>query len=172
MSIDINLHPFLFSTGTLLAYTIDNDCYNGRHFVWCALSCDSRTQAASSNPLNIARRFIEDVVSLDRHSDKINQNIAGILNGAKTLFEKGIIDKETRTQVKAKVNNAVPTDFLPVMYVIDTKKVLPRIIEVPPAKIASKLSPEYKITDLTAGEYELIDVAQLISAAHSVPRRF
>jgi hypothetical protein len=172
MTIDVNQYPFLFSAGTVLAYNIDNDCYGGKHFVWCALSCDSRSQAASSNPLSIARRLIEDVVSLDRHSDKINQNIAGILNGAKILSENGKIDRQTLLKVKMMVKTAVPTDFLPVIYVIDTNKVNKRIIEVPPSSTASKLSPEYKITDLVDSEYELIDVAQLVTAAHSIPRRF
>ena len=172
MSIDVNDHPYLFSTGTVLAYNVDKDCYGGKHFVWCALSCNSRSQAASSNPLTIARRLIEDVFSLDTHSDKINQNIAGILNGAKILYNNGIIDSKTRKRVNRKVKDAVPSDFLPVIYVIDTRKVNSRIIEVPPIATASKLSPEYKLTDLKYGEFKLVDVAQLIHTATNVPRRF
>lgn len=171
MPISIMRHPYLFSTGTVLAYNIDNEFYDGKHFVWCALSCDSRDQAASSNPLSIARRFIEDVVSLDTHSDKINQNIAGILYGSHVLCEKGLIDSETMDRIQGRVRLARWSEFLPLMYVIDTRKVISRIIEVPPVDAASKTSPEYKLTDLQEGEYELLDIAQLISAAHKVSGR-
>ena len=171
MPIDVHDHPYLFSTGTLLAYNIDNDCYGGKHFVWCALSCNSRSQAASSNPFTIARRLIEDVFTLDEHSDKINQNIAGILNGAKTLYNHRVIDNKTRKRVNEIVKHAVRSDFLPVIYVINTHKVNSRIIEVPPIATARRLSPEYKLTDLHDGEFELINVAQLIFAATEGPGR-
>ena len=172
MPIDINLYPFLFSTTTRFAYNVDNDFYNGKHFVWVALKFDDLySQAANSNPLTIANNFIREVVTTDGHCDRIAANMVGVSNGAKRMCENGIINAETRKLIEYRIRDAVFEDFLPLVYIINTSKVKDRIIEVPPALAAKPDSPEFKIIDLENGEYELIDLGEIIRAARTLVRR-
>lgn len=171
MAIDVNEYPFLFSTTTRIAKNIDEVFYDGKHFVWIALKFDDKTQAANSNPLTIADSFIREVTTYDGHHDKINANVVGILNGAKEMFRLKKIDKNKRNQIMVRVNIATYDEFLPLLYVIDTKKVASRIIEVPPDEAAKPNSPEYKLLDLQEGEYELIDLAEMVGAATKVMNR-
>jgi len=163
MSINLDEHPFLFSTTTRLAYNIDNDYYDGKHYVWVALRFDDLdNQAASSNPLSIAADYVKGVMTMDRHSFSILANIAGVTNGAKQMKTLKRINNKKMKEIIAEINRAKFEDFMPMVYVIDSRKVATRIIEVPPAETARSLSPEYKITDLQEDEYELIDFSEIV----------
>ncbi|MGN1367968.1 MAG: hypothetical protein ACI4WX_03795 [Aristaeellaceae bacterium] len=172
MAINICDHPFLFSTTTKFAYNIDNDFYGGKHYVWAALKFDDlEEQAANSNPLTIANNFIKEVITTDGHCDRINANIVGVRRGAAMMLRSGAIDQQTQKRISNRINDAYYEDFLPLVYVIDTSKVASRIIEVPPAYAALPNSPEYKIMDLQSGEYELIDIARIITDTRKLKRR-
>lgn len=172
MPINIHEHPFLFSTTTRFAYNIDNDFYGGKHYVWAALKFDDlEVQAANSNPLTIANNFIKEVTTTDGHCDRINANIVGVRKGVAMMQKLGAIDQNTKRRIINRINDAYYEDFLPLVYVINTSKVVSRIIEVPPDLAALPNSPEYKIVDLQSGEYELIDLGSIITAARRLQRR-
>lgn len=165
MPIDVDKHPYLFSTTTKLADSIDNLFYERKHYVWVALYFDNLDkQAASSNPLTRATDYAKGVMTLDRHSDIILGNIAGVLNGVKYMYNSKKIDKKTRDAITAKINTASFEDFFPMVYVIDTRKVNSRIVPVEPSETARATSPEYKIFDLQDGEFELLDLSDIVKA--------
>lgn len=171
-TVDEDKHPFLFSVGSRMAYNVDCDYYKCKHYLWIAYDFHNRKkQAASSDPLTIAKEFIDGVVTLDRHSDQINRNVAGILYGAEEMLRKKLIDEKTRDKIITTIKMAVRTDFLPVAYVINTKKVNERIKKVSSDKTARKGTPEYLLYDLSKGEYQLVDLSVLLEAAHEFPRR-
>ena len=171
MTIDVDKYPFLFSTTTRIAKNIDEDFYNGNHFVWIALKFDDKSQAANSNPLTIANNFIREVTTYDGHHDKINANKVGIMNGATVMCRLKKIKLKEKMQIMTRVKIATYDEFLPLLYVIDTRKVAARIIEVPPNEAAKPDSPEYKLYDLHEGEFELIDLADVIGAATKIERK-
>lgn len=159
--IDTNKYPLLFSVGTSLAYSVDNEYYNGVHYVWCATKINSFTQPLTSNPISIAKRWLRIVADGDIHVPDVDANTSGILNGAKLKLSNKHITKQDNKAIRSKVAVATYKDFLPVLYVIDTKKVKSRCIEVPPNRVASATSIEYIIEDLQDGEYDLLDIGEL-----------
>ncbi len=171
MTIDVDKYPFLFSTTTRIAKNIDEDFYNGNHFVWIALKFDDKKQAANSNPLTIANNFIREVATYDGHHDRINANKVGMMNGAMEMYKHKKISKKERKQIMTRIEISTYDEFLPLLYIIDTKKVASRIIEVPPDKAAKPDSPEYKLLDLHENEYELIDLAEIVGAATRIERK-
>lgn len=171
-AIDPKKHPFLFSVGTRCAYNIDNDFYKGKHFMWLALSFDDLDhQAESSNPLTKAENFIKEVVSEDGDCDSIYQNIAGIVKGVKAKHSANDITDEERNTIFNRLADITTADFLPYLYIVDTRKVASRIIEVPPDQAARRTMSEYKIFDLVEGEFELVDLGAAVNAAKRVRRR-
>lgn len=171
MPIDADKFPLLFSTTTRLAYDIDNFYYNRKHFVWVALYVDNlNIQAASSNPLTIAADFAKGIVTLDRHNEKILGNIVGVRNGVKYMYEAGKITALLKKEIISYIQSATFKDFFPMIYIIDTKKVNSRIVPVPSIDGARASSPEYKIFDLQDGEFELLDLSEVISAGKIIPR--
>ena len=170
MPIDVDKYPLVYSTTTHLAYNIDNFFYDRKHYVWIALYADNlAVQAASSNPITIAADFAKGIVTQDRHNEKILGNIVGVLNGVKHMFETKKIDRKTKKDIISRIKTATIEDFYPMLYIIDTKKVNDRIIHVPPKEGARANFPEYKICDLQEGEYEIIDLREIIKAGKNIP---
>lgn len=162
MSIDINEHPFMFSVGTKLAYSIAKRYYGNVHYVWCAVDFDNKKQPPTSNPLTIAKRWMSIVIGGDRHATEVDSNKAGILSGAKAKYDDKIIDAKQLKIIKQMVATAEYEAFFPVLYVIETKKVYDRSIEVDVKNRASDRSIEYKIVDLSENEFQLIDFYSLV----------
>lgn len=164
MEIDFENSPLLFSIGTLFAYRIDHMYYGNVHYVWCTTHFNDKKQPVTSRPQSICKRFFEQVVSGDRHTKEIEDNKAGILRGAQAKLEAGVIDSEQYNEICQLVNLARYEDFFPVLYIIDGKKVgSTRCKEVDKKDRASDTSIEYKIFDLSEGEYELINFHNLLS---------
>lgn len=162
MEIDFDKNPFLFSIGTLFSYRIDRRYYGNVHYVWCTTRFNDKKQPITSRPQSICKRFLEQVVSGDRHTKEIEDNKAGILRGAQAKLEAGVIDNDQYNEICQLVNLARYEDFFPVLYIIDGKKVgSARCKEVDKKDRASDTSIEYKIFDLIEGEYELIDFKSL-----------
>lgn len=149
--------PFLYSAGTKLAYDIAKDYYNNTHYVWCAVKFNSPNQAPTSNPATICNRYLSQIISGDRHMDEIPRNITGILNGAKHKFSSGIISDDQRKGISGIVNCAKYRDFMPILYIIDSKKVINKLKIVPEEERACPEIVEYRIFDLEPGEFEIID---------------
>ena len=157
-------NPFLFSVGSFFSYKIDRRYYGNVHYVWCTTSFDNKKQPITSNPQSICKRFLEQIISGDRHTSEIDNNKAGILRGAQAKLESGIINENQYQEICQLVNIADYEDFFPVLYVIDARRVgYERCKEVERNKKASDTSIEYIIFDLREGEYELINFKNLLS---------
>lgn len=155
--------PLLYSVGTKLAYKINNRYYKGSHYVWCADSFNSKEQPPTSNPCTIIKRYLEQISSGDRHTVEINNNIAGILKGAKAKLEDGVIDEVQYEEIRALVSLADYKAFFPMLYIIETNKVRNKCNAVPTKDRASDDSFEYKITSLQNGEYHIVDFEPILS---------
>lgn len=163
----------LYSLGTRLAYKIDNEFYSRKHFVWCTIHFHSDKQAPSSNPYTIAKRFLSQVLSGDRHDPFIKSNAIGILRGAKSHYENGDISTRQYNTLKQIVRLAEYKHFMPILYIIDAKKTIRRAKIVESKKKASDSSVELIIEDLTDGEFEIIDFSRLLDdLVHPCEGRF
>lgn len=154
--------PVLYSLGTRLAYKIDNEFYSRKHFVWCTIHFHSDKQAPSSNPYTLAKRFLSQVLSGDRHDPFIKSNAIGILRGAKAHFENGTISPIQYNTIKQIVSLAEYKHFMPILYIIDTKKVAGRVKIVESNKKANNSSVELIVEDLKDDEFEIIDFSRLL----------
>lgn len=163
MSIKPSKNPFLFSAGTLLAYKIAKTYYNDVHYVWCTTEFHSLSQAVTSNPLSICKRLLEITTTGDRHAKEINDNKAGILIGANEKLKTGIITSDQYKTINEYVSCASYDAFLPVLYIIDSRKVKTKCIEVLPKEKASDISVEYKITELHNDDFQIIQFRDLLN---------
>lgn len=157
----------LFSTITELAYSIDRKFYNGVHFVWCTETFDANVQPRSSNPKTLCARYIEQLITEDKHASEINNNKAGILKGAKAKLEQGATTKEQFEDIKTLVRYARKEDFYPIIMLINRNAVIKKqkLHVVSADKAASKNSIEYIIYDLQHNEFEAIHLRDVLSGA-------
>lgn len=162
MGLNINNHPLLYSASTVLASKVAKRYYNNIHFVWCTTSFNSDKQPPTSNPATICKRYLEQAVRGDRHANEITTNIAGILRGAKAKLANGIISRSEYNDIRRIVSVAEYKDFLPVLYIIESRKVKDRCIDVPLIDRASDFSVEYKIEDLKEDEFQLISFSDIL----------
>lgn len=77
-------------------------------------------------------------------------------------YKAGIINSTQRSEIEQIVSLADYEAFCPVLFVIDTKKVAGRSIEVDVKDRASDHSIEYKVIDLAEDEFQLIDIYSLV----------
>lgn len=158
MDIDPTSTPVLYSIGTLLACKISQAYYNNVHYVWCTTKYDSLSQPATANPQTIARRYLEQITKGDRHAVEIEKNIAGILRGAKSKLDQGVINKKQHKQIRDLVGQAKYESFFPVIYIIYSEKVKDKCEKVKEYDCASDSSVEYLITDLEEGDFNIINI--------------
>lgn len=164
MTIDFEKNPFLFSIGTWFSYRINQIYYGDVHYVWCTTCFNDKNQPITSNPRSICKRFLDQIVSGDRHTKEIEENKAGILRGAQAKLDAGVINNVQYKEICQLVNLARYEDFFPVLYVINGRKVGNiRCVEVARKDRASDTAKEFRIFDLSKGEYELIDFKNLLS---------
>ncbi|MBP1920287.1 hypothetical protein [Youngiibacter multivorans] len=153
---------FLYSVNSQLAYKISQKYYNMFHYVWCSTKFDfGYDQPASSNPMTIAKDFLRDIRTMDRHSSIINNNKIGILRGAKYKREENIISSEQEEEIIAIVNAAKFENFLPIVYVIPYELVKDSITSVETKDKAADHSIEYKIETLNREQFDKIDLDKL-----------
>lgn len=161
MSNELDNVPLLYSVGTLLAYKIANRYYK-RHYVWCTTNFDSKKQPITSNPQTICRRYLEQILTSDRHTVEIEKNKVGILTGAKINFDKGLISKAQYNIIKNIVACAEYESFFPVIYIIYTERVKHKCIRVRKEDCASDTSLEFKIESLEDGEFSIINLYDIL----------
>lgn len=159
----IDKTPLLYSVGTKLAYRINKRYYKDVHYVWCADSFNSKDQPPTSNPCTIIKRYLEQISSGDRHTKEIDNNVAGILKGAKAKLDAGVINKKQYNAIRKIVSSSDYRAFFPVLYIIETSKVRHKCEAVPIKDRASDESFEYKIASLEEGEYQIIDFESVLS---------
>ena len=154
----------LFSVGTQFARRINEYYYNDIHYVWCSSNYNDKKQAATSNPKTICKRLLDIVLTTDRHAVELNDNKAGILRGAQTKLEQGVINENQFNEICQLVNLARYEDFLPIIYIIDYNKVgSKRCTIVPIKERASDASVEYLITNLSKDEFQIIEIKDLLN---------
>jgi hypothetical protein len=155
----------LYSTNTWLAYTISQIYYREEHFVWCSPyfsslslpACD-QTSRPSSTPGKIYTLLYEEVLSGERHSDKIRHNKAGIRRGANYKKQAGIITEDQKLDIYAAVKKAQVVDYRPIIYVIPFSLVANMAVEVPVRERAHPLSREYRIERLPRRCFDVISI--------------
>lgn len=163
MGLDISKNPFLYSVGTELAYKIAKRYYNNIHYVWCTTEFNSLKQPPTSNPATICKRYLEQITTGDCHTKEIENNMAGILRGAKAKFDSGVIDKTVYNKIRNYVSGADYEAFFPVLYIVESRKIRDRYIEVITKERASDDAVEYKIEDLKVNEFRIISFKDVLS---------
>ena len=163
MGLDISKNPFLYSVGTELAYKIAKRYYNNIHYVWCTTEFNSLKQPPTSNPVTICKRYLEQITTGYRHTKEIENNMAGILRGAKAKFDSGVIDKTVYNKIRNYVSGADYEAFFPVLYIVESRKIRDRYIEVITKERASDDAVEYKIEDLKVNEFRIISFKDVLS---------
>ena len=163
MGLDIKNNPFLYSVGTQLAYKIAKRYYKNIHYVWCTTEFNSSKQPPTSNPATICKRYLEQITTRDRHKKEIENNIAGILKGAKAKLNSGVISKKEYNEIRSIVSAAEYEAFFPILYIVESKKIKDRYVEVVVEERASDDAVEYKIEDLKENEFEIISFKDILS---------
>lgn len=163
MGLDIKNNPFLYSVGTQLAYKIAKRYYKNIHYVWCTTEFNSSKQPPTSNPATICKRYLEQITTGDRHTKEIENNIAGILKGGKAKLNSGVISKKEYNEIRSIVSAAEYEAFFPILYIVESKKIKDRYVEVVVEERASDDAVEYKIEDLKENEFEIISFKDILS---------
>ncbi len=154
MGLNTKQDPILYSVGTHLAYKIAKRYYKNIHYVWCTTAFNASKQPPTSNPSKICKRYLEQITTGDRHAKEIENNIAGILRGAKEKFGSGVINKKEYNEIRSIVSAAEYGSFFPMLYIIESEKVKNKCKEVSEADRASDDAVEYKVEDLMEDEFE------------------
>lgn len=142
----------LYSVNSELAYQISIRYYGGLHYVWCTPVFSARnhsefdaTPPPTSCPSDIYHNLAEEVRRRDRHSAKIQENRAGLLRGARTKHEEGVITADELREIEGIAAAAETANFRPLLYVIPFVAVSHLLREVPVPERANSMSPEYII---------------------------
>jgi hypothetical protein len=156
----------LWSTATWLKWHIQEEYFGGTHYVWCSPVLNSRStgfysasagRPASSDPFTIYHEIYDAIRTGDRHCAKIAEQGTNLMATATKLELDGIIDEDTRNKVLALVKFATLTDWRPLIYCIPWDPVASRVEEID-ANLRAGVAKEYRIRDLTADEFQLIEL--------------
>lgn len=155
----------LYSTNTWLAFIIGQRYYNQLHWVCCATSLDSKSQPPyegtnppSACPRDIYRVLAGDACRGDRHSAAIARNRVGILKGAADKRSKGVITTQQEKEIGEILDQAVPQDFRPLLYIICFGPVQDIAQPLPVAERAHPLSLEYVIPELHRSLFDIVEL--------------
>lgn len=168
MGLDVKKNPFLYSVGTQLSHKISKMYYKNVYYVWCTTRFHSPKQPPTSNPATICKRYLEQIATGDRHTKEIENNMVGILRGAKDKYNSGVISKKEYNEIRSVVSAAEYEAFIPVIYIVDSKKVKDRCIEVLVGERASDDAVEYRIEDLHENEFEIISFKDVLSGVVNI----
>lgn len=156
-----------YSTNTKLAFILGERFYCSNHFVWCSPVFDPdklddydfrKRIPVSSSPYKIYKSLKEDVLSIDMHSPKIEQNRSGLKKGAAIMLSKGVIDTDDFARIIKIIDKATIQDFTPIVYLIPKELVKNKIKIVEIESAANPLSTEFQIEGLSNAEFELIEI--------------
>ncbi len=155
-----------YSTNTYLAWYINEEFYNGRHFVWCSPVFNSQMLSkydlhfnipSSSNPYSIYRNLKSDIEQNDSHSYKIKEIKNGIRFGAANMLKKGLITNHEFGIIDELIETSTLNDFRPLLYIIPSDKVDSQIEIVKIKERANKFGCEFRIIDLNKCDFEIIE---------------
>ena len=153
----------LYSTNTRLAHMIAKSYYADLHYVWCSPFAGSfnafdRIEPPSSSPLKIYRSLHDDVSGADLHSDKIRQNRNGLIRGASTKRQAGVIDEATERGIVATVERAETSLFQPWLYIIPYAAIQGIVKPAPLEQRAHPFSEEYIIEELPRARFDIVEL--------------
>lgn len=155
----------LYSTNTLLAYTIAETYYRQEHYVWCSPHFDARSIPAligppppTSSPGVIYHALSAEVKAGDRHSSKIEQNRLGLKRGVAHYRSIGAIDDALEAEITDMIAEADIPSFRPLMYVIPYILVSDILHRVPVAERAHPMWPEFIIKMLPRRCFDVIEL--------------
>lgn len=154
-----------FSAVSTLAYKINEQFYDGKHFVYCTQYFDNPpdqifTTPPSSSPILIYERFEKESQSSDRFAFQIESNKIGLRRGAEKREADKIISPKTKKIVLNVIEAAQHKEFEPLLYIIPVEKVKNKLIEVDYNERADPFFDEYTI-DLEKGEFTHIKFPRL-----------
>ena len=145
----------LFSTQSQAAEEINKKYYNDVHFVYCAAEYNPVLSAASSRPKWIYDNF--EIISKtdDRHNPIYIHHKAKLRYGADKKFRRGEITDAIRRDIYQFVCGISALNINPRIYLINMKAIQQRsaLLQVSPTHSGSATSVEYKILELTRGEF-------------------
>ncbi len=134
-------------------------------YVWCtpyagpgSRSRHDMTVPPTSSPLEIYRLMHEESSRGDRHSGAIERNRAGIVRGARSRRQQGMISEAQEAEIGAAVRLAQTHDFKPLLFLIPFGGVRGRLREVPVEERAHPLSLEYIIESLPRTSFDIIEL--------------
>ncbi len=149
---------YYYSINSFLAFKINETYYKDVHYVWVAPQYDTLGNPSSSNPSDLFQNIYKSVFSRDNHSDYIERNKTGILNGAEQKLSSGIISIKERDDIAGIVRVAEKIDFKPILYIITASKVSKILITPSPSEKANPFAKEYKILELPRKYFDIVDI--------------
>ena len=90
------------------------------------------------------------------------------MKGAKAKLNSGVISKREYNEIRSIVSAAEYEAFFPVLYIVESKKVKDRYVEVMVRDRASDDAVEYKIEDLQENEFEIISFKDILSGVVNI----
>lgn len=161
----------LYSVQSALAFYINEEYYNKKHYAWCSPFFDYRTESRrtpavpyTSNPKDIYNKLKENISIIDRHYNRseIERNVMGLLRGAQIMREKERITESTYLDIKSIIKTSqdglnIKEYFRPLLYVIPYKLNENLIKSVSVEDRALPFSSEYIIEELPSGNFSIID---------------
>jgi len=157
----------LYSTNAYVAYMINERYYNGLHYVWCSEVFDARRQYAygphanippSASPWEVYRAMREEVRRGDLHSANFERLRKTLADGATAKLEAKLITEARYDDVSKTLDQALLSDFRPVLYIIPFAGVANLVQEVPIGERAHPLSVEVRIPALPRTLFDIIEV--------------
>lgn len=160
--------PLLFySTNTQLAHFINTKFYGGQHYIWCAPVFNPSSLnrhdplshiPQSSSPHDIYINLKKAMLPPDMHSPLIRDNKRGLKKGAAKMLADGKITESYYQSIMRAIKTAQVSDFTPFLYVIPTHLVEKKLVEVEAGDAANPKSTEYRIFDLLANEFDILEL--------------
>ena len=147
-----------------MAYAIAERFYGGVHYAWCSPVFDGTTTPVhinippTSSPAELYRNLWQEVRRGEMHSAAIKQNREGILRGARSRLDAGLISSVVYDQIVRMLNYASVADFRAILYVIPFDRVADRAAEVEVEERAHPLSPEYRVEHLPRECFDMIEL--------------
>jgi hypothetical protein len=156
----------LYSTNVYLKFMIQRQYRGDKHFIWCSEAFDSTKLSGytfnahtppSSNPVDIYRELSRDVSRKDAHSAKINEQKLSLGGRAIEWHKNGEITEAQREDIMFLIKTADFSDWRPLIYIIPFDAVKSKIISVPAPNRAG-MGMEYTVSDLSASEFDVIEI--------------
>jgi hypothetical protein len=155
--------PLLYSCNPHYSTIVADRYRNGKHYVWCSESFSSAAQgtniAASSDPVTIYTQLVRAVQTEDHHDTRLKGYRKTFKGLAAAWFDKGEITQAQYDEIFGAVKRASFRMWRPVLYLIPRAPIelTGRLKLVPAAKRAAA-GEEFIIGDLSAGEFDVIEL--------------